>query len=155
MAWPWLFAGYERLGSGCLISIAESTSALSQKEPKDSEAALPLVAYAIEPPLIGSLHRLGAASYLLGNVQNVLRCAGKGSTIKARITGFPVPLPDPKLDAMTALVRVLFDLGRPCGQVASGSPHDANIVRRDRRCLPNGSPASLGPASRAILVALV
>lgn len=100
---PWLFAGHEPLGSGYLISIAESISARSQTESKDSEAALPLVAYAIEPALIGSLHRLDGVSYLLGNVQNVLRCAGKGSTIKARITGFPVPLPDPKLDEMTAL----------------------------------------------------
>jgi hypothetical protein len=100
---PWLFAGYEQLGSGYLISIAESISALSQKAPKDSEAALPLVAYAFEPALIGSLHRLGGASYLLGNIQNMLRCAGKGSTIKSRMNGFPIKLADPKLDVMTAL----------------------------------------------------
>jgi hypothetical protein len=100
---PRLFSGYEVLGSGYLTSIAESISALSMKPSRTSEAALPRVAYSIEPSLIGSLHRIGGASYLLGNLQNVLRCAGKGSVIKSRITAFPVPLPDPELDAMTAL----------------------------------------------------
>jgi hypothetical protein len=100
---PWLFKGYAVLGSGYLTTIAESISALSKKQPSKSATALPMVAYAIEPELIASLHRIGGASYFIGNVQNVMRCAGKGSTIKSRITRFPVPLPNPKLDEMTAL----------------------------------------------------
>jgi hypothetical protein len=99
---PSLFDGHDQLGSGYLITIAESVSALSSMRPRAYDVPKPLVAFPIEPLPVAALHRLGGAAYLLGNVQNVLRCAGKGSIVRSRRTGFPVPVHDPKLDEMTA-----------------------------------------------------
>jgi hypothetical protein len=99
----WLFEGRGPLSSGYLMTSAESISARSRKSPRPFEVVPPWVTYTVDDATVASIHRLGAATLHLGNLQNLLRCAGNGSTVKARDGGIPLPVPDLELDRMTTL----------------------------------------------------
>ena len=99
---PYVFMGHEPDASfGYLTSHAETISALSARPTgKSIPAPGNYRGYQIDP---GSMHRLGAVALLLAQVQNLLRCAGKGCVVTSRPGSLPGVVPNPAIDEMTAL----------------------------------------------------